>query len=139
MAKRQGSAKTAQAARVDTLPSRRPEIYTAEYAGYLVCDLTVAHEKALETYTPTYEELYTWQSEMVDSGLKLVATYSKDGASVRAELHDMDKSSDYAGWRLSSFAEDLYTALSILMYKHKVVLSEDWSLAGTERQKRRYG
>lgn len=124
---------------MDVLPQQRPEIYTAEYAGYLVCDLTVAHEKALETYTPSYEELYLWQSEMVDSGLKVVTTFSKDGASVRSELHDMDKTSPHAGWRLSSFAEDLYTALTILMYKHKVVLSEDWSLAATQRTKRRYG
>lgn len=139
MSRKKNSAREAQSERSNVIPGRRPEIYTAEYAGYLVCDLTVAHEKQLEAYTPSWEELGVWQSEMVDSGLKVVQVFSKDGASVRVELHDMDKSSEYAGWRLSAFAENLYDALVVLKFKQEKILNGDWSLAATERQARRFG
>jgi len=139
MARGKNSAKVAQEGRANVIHTKRPEVYTAEYAGYLVCDLTAAQEKALEEYTLSPDATLLWVGEMVDSGLKLVLTYSKDGASVRAELHDMDKASDFAGWRLSSFAEGTYEALVVLHYKHMVILEQDWSRAATERSHRRFG
>lgn len=139
MARRNGSASDHREERANVIHTRRPEIYNAEYAGYLVCDLLAKDEKALDTHTPSWEVLGIWQTEMVDSGFKVVIVFSKDGASVRAELHDMDKTSDHAGWRLSSFADELYTALVILHYKHTVLLGGDWSLAQKERSRRRYG
>lgn len=139
MARKQNSAREQQKARADVLPTHRKEVYTAEYAGYLVCDLNANHEKALEKHVLDAPSLFAWLQEMVDSGYKLVLTYSKDGASVRAELHDMDKDSDLAGWRLSSFAEDVHDALLVLHFKHTQILSGDWSLASRERSARRFG
>jgi len=139
MARRKGTAKDAMAARKDALPTKRQDIYTAEYAGYLVCDLTTAHEKELDAFKPTAGEILTWQQELVDSGFKLIGVYSKDGASVRAELHDMDVTSDTAGWRLSSFADNFLDAVVVLYYKYSVILGGDLSLASQTREKRRWG
>jgi hypothetical protein len=139
MARTNRSASQQREERANVIHTKRPEVYNAEYAGYLVCDILAKDEKALETYTPSWEALGIWQSEMVDTGFKVVTVFSKDGASVRAELHDMDKESDHAGWRLSSFADELYSALVILHYKQTVLLNGDWSLAQKERTKRRYG
>lgn len=139
MARNNRSAAKSKVERENVLYTKRPEIYKAEYAGYLVCDLSEKHEKELEKFTPAYEEVFTWLEERIDSGYKLVLTYSKDGASVRAELHDMDVNSDLAGWRLSSFADNVYNALIVLYYKDTVVLSNDWSMAAQVRTKRAYG
>lgn len=139
MSRRKNSAKLRQQERADVIPSKRPEIYTAEYAGYLVCDLTAAHEKELEQLVVKAEELLSFQDEMVDSGYKLVYCYSKDGASVRAELHDLDNTSDTAGWRLSSFADTPTEALVVLRYKYTVVLGSDLSNASRTRTARRFG
>lgn len=139
MSRKKNSAKEAMGERANVIHTKRAEVYTAEYAGYLVCDLTAAQETGLDSFIRTPEQMVTWLGEMVDSGLKLVVTYSKDGASVRAELHDMDATSDFAGWRLSSFAESTYDALVILCYKHTVILEEDWSRAATSRTRRKFG
>jgi len=139
MARRKNSAKDALPQRLDQSPKFKEDVYSAEYAGYLVCDLTAAHEKELESYRPTAAEILTWQQEMCDSGFKVVGVYSKDGASVRAEIHDMDRESDMAGWRLSAFADNYPDATVVLMFKYTRILGGDLSIAQTERPKRRFG
>jgi len=139
MARNARQAKQNMGARADVIPTKRPEVYKAEYAGYLVCDLLEKHDKELEKFKPSEAEIFTWLEEQVDSGRKLVLTYSKDGASVRAELHEMHIDDDLAGWRLSAFADCVINALIVLYFKDTVILSGDWSLAARERSKRGYG
>lgn len=139
MARNNRSAKEKQQERANVIPTKRPEIYTAEYAGYLVCDLLEKHEKELETYSLTFEELLTWMEQLVDSGYKIIQTFSKDGASVRVELHQMDRDDDLAGWRLSAFADSLFNALTVLHYKQERILGGDWTLAAQSRNRRTYG
>jgi len=139
MARNRRSATNERKERANVLPRQREQIYDAEYAGYLVCDLTAENEKQLEKQAISVPDLFSWMGEMVDSGLKLVVVPSRDGASFRAELHDMDSTSDFAGWRLSAFAEDYHSALLVLYFKHVSILSGDWSGAARERASRRFG
>lgn len=101
------------------------ERYTAKYAGYCKSYVPAEIDAEYKGVEPA-KELIEWTERAVVDGYKIVLYLRKDGVSFAAEAHDMDTHSPLAGWRMSSFADSPFGALSYLRFKMDVVFRDGW-------------
>lgn len=105
---------------------------TFNLKGYVRCELSAADKDAFKLWEDVQSDaaMYDALVKAVDSGYMLKAGEGKE--SYQATLSAADTGQDWDGYVLTAFASSPGRALALLVYKHSVLMQQDWSAWMTE-------
>lgn len=89
--------------------------------------VSVGDAAKIEEYFPTVEAVYDAMVEVMTDGYRVAFNYDMTRDAVVASLTCRNEGSPNHNGVLNAFAGDWFTALRVVLYKHYVVLSEQWS------------
>lgn len=112
-----------------TEPVKQPVKPKGQFAlrGYVRCELSSADKDAYRLWEEmqSAEGLYNQVVSLVDGGYLFKAGSGKDG--FQASLSANETGTAWDGYVLTAFASHAGRALSLLLYKHGVLMQGDWS------------
>lgn len=99
-----------------------------QWRGFKDVRLTEAQRDAYENWDCHDADVYQLAAEAVSSGYKFTCSYNGSNDTYTATLTGQSGVGvAAAGFSLSAFAPDWYSAVRTLMFKHWYVLEGDWS------------
>lgn len=106
----------------------------AEFKGFVNYVLSDADKTAFKDWDMDDHDLWQVLAACLQSGYKISATYNSQNDTYSATFMCRDVSLANAGLVLSSFAPDPYNAVKSLVFKHTVILDENWTDAAVKEQ-----
>lgn len=107
-----------------------------EWKGYVSPSLTQTEKRAFKKWASNSDEVNRQLQTTIDSGYTLKIDYMENDGAYRAVLYCQRKGHADAGYALSVFAGDWWTAALRVVYCHNEILRSDWSsLTGTRKWK----
>lgn len=101
--------------------------------------VAVADEGKIADFLPTADAVYDGMMELMMAGYRIGFNYDMQRDAVIASLTCRDDKSANHNGVLNAFAGDWFTALRVVMYKHYVILNEDWTAAETGAARPAFG
>lgn len=89
--------------------------------------VSVAEASKIDEYFPTVEAVYDAMVEVMTDGYRVAFNYDMARDAVVASLTCRNEGLPNHNGVLNAFAGDWFTALRVVLYKHYVVLGEQWS------------
>ena len=107
-----------------------------EWIGYQNISIPTSMVEGCEKYIADTKEVWSDYTEILVEGYTVKMYYDKDEESYKATLTCFIAESPNAGFALSAFGGDWFTALAVVLYKHSYVADGDWSsVANTSKRK----
>jgi hypothetical protein len=100
---------------------------TFNLKGYVRCELSAADKEAFKAWEITQVDIGTLDIliKTVDSGYLLKV--GEQGAGYQASLCAATTSKEWDGYVLTAHASTAIRATTLLVYKHVILMGEDWS------------
>jgi len=98
-----------------------------EWKGYVNVTVSETEATALKTYMADDKLVFQEMSQVIVEGYTIKIYYDDVKANFRASLTCYKVDDDNYGFMLGAFADDWYTALVVLLFKHYRVAKETWS------------
>lgn len=89
--------------------------------------VSVSDAAKIEEYFPTVDAVYDAMVEVMADGYRVAFNYDMSRDAVVASLTCRNDGLPNHNGVLNAFAGDWFTALRVVLYKHYVVLGEQWS------------
>lgn len=108
-------------------PARKNNKSSFALKGYVRCELAVADKAAFVAWESEHEagESLDLAIKAVDSGYLL--KLGESGNAFQASLCAATTGKDWEGYVLTAHASSGARAITLLMYKHCILMEEDWS------------
>lgn len=117
--------------------SRKPKSdkYKLPHAGFVDVSLTQEQKDTLKDELMSYDEAMSFVEACLLESFKMTLTYTPKQHLATASLIDKDPDSPSAGKCLTARAPHIIGALTLLQFKHVVVLDAQWERAAEIPQK----
>lgn len=99
-----------------------------EFKGFVNYTLTDEEKENFALWGVDDHDLFLLIAGDNQTGYKLTMTFNSQNDNFQASYMCLDPESPNAGYILSAFAPDWYTALKVLTFKHNVVLDCQWNI-----------
>jgi len=96
------------------------------FKGFVRHNLSVDEKASYDTWAETYTDFWMDVERLVDSGYKFSVAYDGYNKTVQAMLTCNDEKNPDFGWVLAARAPSPSEAMSLLMFKHFVLLHGSW-------------
>ena len=114
-------------------PAKEKPVGHFDLIGYVRCDLGKSDREPFRKWQGEQSDaqLFDMLVKLCDSGYLLKCGIGKEGH--QAVLSACDTGTEWDGYVLSAFASEGRDSLALLLFKHHMLLEEDWSnsLGGT--------
>jgi len=98
-----------------------------EFKGYVNIAVPQSHENKIQDHISDAQAVYEELNTLLVDGYSLKIYYDDDSTNYRASLTCMSAEDSNYGYVLGSYAQDWFTALAVLTYKHFDISKESWS------------
>lgn len=111
-----------------TVMAKAPN-FNNDWKGFVDVKLTGSEKENYAAWDVHDGDLWVLLVDAIVAGHKLSVTYNKQNDQFVASLTGAATAGNSAGYTLSAFAHVWYEALRVLMFKHVVILGQDWTAA----------
>lgn len=103
----------------------------ATWRGYKDIPLTDVQRDAFAHWDADDSEVYELAATVIQSGYKLTCVYNGANDTFTVTLTGGAATGAAAGYSMSAFAPDWYSALRLSLFKHAVIANGDWGSVDT--------
>lgn len=99
------------------------------WKGFVTCELNAERKKQFKESWAGHDVSWLILDETVTPGYKISFSIDQYHNCAQVSWYCSDPKDQNAGWCLTARGPDFSTALSVLLFKHTVVLEGDWTSA----------
>lgn len=107
-----------------------------EWQGYVNIDIPESRHDELERFASDDKHVYAQYTAMLYGNYQIKTYFDTYNDAIKCVATCYDPESVNFGYALSSYADDWYTALAVMMFKHFEYSQTDWSSVSAKKIKR---
>lgn len=118
------------------MPKKDTKAPKFEWQGYVNIDIPEKQHSALEKFIADDKHVFAQYSALIFTNYQIKQYFDEyvEGVKTVAVCYNHDDPN--FGYALSSYADDWYTSLGVLLYKHFEYSQADWSSQASNKVKR---
>ena len=99
---------------------------TFVFKGYVNIGITEKQTPEFLSYLKDHDRVWNDYAQVLVDGYAVKATFDGEEASYRVSLTGFANTGDNFGYVIGGFADDWFTALAVVLFKHYYVAKENW-------------
>lgn len=102
-----------------------------EWKGYVNINIPESEHSKLEKFVSDEKNVFFSYNQMLTQNYQIKQYFDDYTESIKTTVVCHDADSPNFGYALSAFAEDWFTSLAVLIYKHCEIADSDWDNASS--------
>jgi len=107
-----------------------------EFKGYVNIDIPEKEVSALEIFAADDKQVFFEYNAILTTNYTVKQYYDDYSEAIKTVATCFDEDNANFGYSLSAYADDWYTSLAVLLYKHLVLADRDWDSAKSNKIKK---
>ena len=118
------------------MAKKKLETKKFDWQGYVNIDVPENRHGDLEKYISDEKQIFFQYNVLLTTNYQVKQYFDTYVDAIKTNAVCYDENSPNFGYALSSYAEDWYTSLAVLCYKHFVYSDGDWHSVASNKVKR---
>lgn len=118
------------------MAKKKKEEVKFEWAGYVNIDIPENRHSDLEIYIADDKQIFFQYNTLLTTNYQIKQYWDDYVEAIKTNAVCYDPESPNFGYALSSFADDWYTSLAVLCYKHFEYAQGDWKAMASNKIKK---